>query len=250
MGTFSGLKNIQIIILGLCIAGATIFSTVVLSKGVIQVKRLTEEVIKVTGSAEKDIISDYIVWKSGFTRRNPKLKEAYVKLQDDLKKVKKYLLSKGVKEDEIVASQVETDILYKRNEKGHKTNEIEGYLVGQSVEVRSYEVQKVTDISRQSTELLDQDIQFISVLPEYFHTKLAELKVEMLAKATENAKIRAQKMAASTGNKIGAIRSASMGKFQINAANSYDVSWYGNHDTSSFEKKVIAIVHASFAISE
>jgi len=250
MGTFSGLKNIQIIILGLCIAGATIFSTVVLSKGVIQVKRLTEEVIKVTGSAEKDIISDYIVWKSGFTRRNPKLKEAYVKLQDDLKKVKKYLLSKGVKEDEIVASQVETDILYKRNEKGHKTNEIEGYLVGQSVEVRSYEVQKVTDISRQSTELLDQDIQYISVLPEYFHTKLAELKVEMLAKATENAKIRAQKMAASTGNKIGAIRSASMGKFQINAANSYDVSWYGNHDTSSFEKKVIAIVHASFAISE
>jgi len=41
-----------------------------------------------------------------------------------------------------------------------------------------------------------------------------------------------------------------MGKFQINAANSYDVSWYGNHDTSSFDKKVIAIVHASFAIAE
>ena len=250
MGSLSGLKNIQIIILGLCIAGATIFSTFVLSKGVIQFKRLTEEVITVTGSAEKDIISDYIVWKSAFTRRDPQLKTAYVRLQGDLKKVKDYLLSKGVKEDEIVASQVETETLYKRNEKGHKTNDIEAYLVSQEVEVRSYEVQKVTDISRQSTELLDQDIQFISVLPEYFHTKLAELKVEMLAKATENAKNRAQKMAASTGNKIGAIRSASMGKFQINAANSYDVSWYGNHDTSSFEKKVIAIVHASFAISE
>jgi len=72
----------------------------------------------------------------------------------------------------------------------------------------------------------------------------------MLAKATENAKVRASKMAASTGNKIGTIRSAQMGKFQINAANSYDVSWYGNHDTSSFDKKVIAIVHASFAIRE
>ncbi|NQS90710.1 hypothetical protein HQ584_13080, partial [Patescibacteria group bacterium] len=46
MSSFRELKNIQIIILGLCIAGATIFSTMILSKGVIQVKRLTEEVIQ------------------------------------------------------------------------------------------------------------------------------------------------------------------------------------------------------------
>jgi len=250
MGSLSGLKNIQIIILGLCIAGATIFSTFVLSKGVIQFKRLTEEVITVTGSAEKDIVSDYIVWKSAFTRRDPQLKTAYVRLQDDLKKVKEYLLSKGVKEDEIIASQVETETLYKKNEKGYSTNEVEVYRVAQQVEVRSYDVKKVTDISRQATELLDKDVQFISGSPEYFYTKLPELKIEMLAKATENAKARAEKMAASTGNEIGAIRSANMGKFQINAANSYDVSWYGNHDTSSFDKKVIAIVHASFAIGE
>lgn len=250
MSSFKELKNIQIIILGLCIAVATIFSTVILSKGVIQVKRLTEEVIEVTGSAEKDIVSDYIVWKSGFTQRNPILKEAYAKLKDDLAKVKEYLFSKGIKDEGIVVSQAATESLYKKNEKGYNTNEIEGYLVSQRVEVRSYEVQKVADISRQSTELLDQDIQFISGMPEYFCTKLPELKIEMLAKATENAKVRATRMAASTGNKIGAIRSAQMGKFQINAANSYDVSWYGNHDTSSFDKKVIAIVHASFAIKE
>ena len=250
MGSLSGLKNIQIIILGLCIAGATIFSTMILSKGVIQVKRLSEEVIEVTGSAEKDIVSDYIVWKSGFTRRSPKLKDAYAKLQDDLVKVKKYLLSKGIKDDEIIVSQVETSTLYKKNEKGNNTNDIEGYLVGQVVEVRSHDVKRITDISRESTELLDQDIQFISDLPQYFYTKLPELKIEMLAKATENAKARAEKMAASTGNKIGAIRSARMGQFQINAANSYDVSWYGNHDTSSYDKKVIAIAHASFAVKE
>jgi len=250
MGSLSGLKNIQIIILGLCIAAATIFSTVILSKGVIQIKRLTEEVIEVTGSAEKDIVSDYIVWKSAFKRRDPQLKTAYVSLQDDLKKVREYLLSKGVNENEIVASQVETVTLYKKNEKGYNTNEVEAYRVSQQVEIRSYDVKNVTDISRQATELLDKDVQFISGSPEYFYIKLPELKVEMLAKATENAKIRAEKMAASTGNEIGAIRSANMGKFQINAANSYDVSWYGNHDTSSYEKKIIAIVHVSFAIEE
>lgn len=250
MGTFSGLKNVQIIILGLCIAGGTIFSSLVISKGMMQIKKFTNEVIVVTGSAEKKIISDYIVWKSVFSRRDKQLRVAYIKLQKDLEKVRKYLLSKEIKEDEIIVSQVDTSILYKRNEKGHKTNEIEAYLVSQKVEVRSYNVQPVTDISRQSTELLDQGIQFISSSPKYFYTKLAELKVEMLAKATKNAKRRAVSMAASTGNKIGLMRSAKMGIFQITPVNSYKVSWYGNNDTSSYDKKVTAVVNVAFAIAE
>jgi hypothetical protein len=39
-----------------------------------------------------------------------------------------------------------------------------------------------------------------------------------------------------------------MGTFQITPVNSYDVSWYGSNDTSSYEKKVMAVVTASFAI--
>jgi len=46
------------------------------------------------------------------------------------------------------------------------------------------------------------------------------------------------------------MRSAKMGIFQITPINSYDVSWYGNNDTGSFEKKVTAVVNASFAIEE
>ena len=72
----------------------------------------------------------------------------------------------------------------------------------------------------------------------------------MLAKATENAKRRAVSMAASTGNKIGLMRSAKMGIFQITPVNSYKVSWYGNNDTSSYDKKVTAVVNVAFAIAE
>ncbi|MFA7677054.1 MAG: SIMPL domain-containing protein [Candidatus Omnitrophota bacterium] len=248
MGSLSGLKNVQIIILGLCIAGATIFSSLVISKGMMQIKKFSNEVIEVTGSADKKIVSDYIVWNSGFSRRDAKMTVAFDKLKNDLRAVKEYLLSKGVKEEEIVVPQVDTKILYKKNEKGNNTNEIEAYLISQAIEVRSYDVKKVDDIARQATELINQDIQFISASPEYFYTKLAELKHEMLAKATKDAKQRAEQMANSTGNKIGLMRSAKMGTFQINPVNSYDVSWYGNNDTSSYEKKVTAVVNVSFAI--
>ncbi|PIQ88222.1 MAG: SIMPL domain-containing protein [Candidatus Omnitrophica bacterium CG11_big_fil_rev_8_21_14_0_20_42_13] len=247
-GGLKVLKNTQIIILGICFAVATIVSTVILSKGLLQIKKFSNEVIDVTGSAEKKIVSDYIVWESAFTVRNPVLKTAYAELREDLGKVKAYFLGQGIKEDELIVNQATTQTLYEKTEEGHDTNEVVGYKVAQSIEVRSFDVKKVMDISRKSTELLDQDVQFISGVPEYFYTKLAELKVEMLAMATENAKERAKSMAASTGNKIGLMRSAKMGIFQITPVNSYDVSWYGNNDTSSYEKKVMAVVNVTFAI--
>jgi hypothetical protein len=242
------LRSTQIIILGVCFVVATVVSTVILSKGLLQIKKFSSEVVSVTGSAEKKIVSDYIVWKANFSRQETELKAGYAKLQDDLKKVKAYLTSKGIKDDELIVSQVNTEVLYKKNEKGNDTNQIEGYRLSQGIEVKSYDVKKIEEVSRQSTELIEQDIQLISNAPEYFYTKLAELKIEMLAIATEDAKKRAATMAQSTGNKIGAIRSAKMGTFQITPINSYDVSWYGENDTSSYEKKVMAVVNASFAI--
>jgi hypothetical protein len=84
--------------------------------------------------------------------------------------------------------------------------------------------------------------------PNYFYTKLDELKIEMLATATENAKQRAENMAKASGNRIGFMRSARMGVFQITSPNSTDVSDSGINDTSSIEKKVTAVVSVTFSI--
>ncbi len=244
----SFLKNTQIFLLGICIALATIVSSVIISKTFVQVKKFTSEVITVTGSAERNIVSDYAVWRSSFSRRNLDLKSAYSDLKGDLEKVKKYFLAEGVQESKIIITQAQTEILYQKNEKGNDTNTIEAYKLTQSVEIKSYDVKQIDEISRKSTELIDQGIEFISSSPEYFYSKLTDLKVEMIAKASENAKQRADKMANATGNHIGFMRSAKMGVFQITPANSYEISDWGTNDTSSLEKKVTAVVNATFAI--
>ncbi len=247
---FGSLKNVQIVVLGICIALGTIISTVILSEGLIKFKKASAEVINVTGSAEKKITSNYIVWTAGFLVRESQMKAAFTKVKEDIGKVKSYLISKGIKEEEIIIPQVTTEVIYKKNDKGNATNEIQAYLLTQGIEVRSYDVQKITAVSRESTELIDQDIQFISYAPQYFYTKLAELKLEMLAAASADAKKRAGQIASSTGNKIGRIRSANMGVFQITPVNSTEVSAWGENDTTSLEKKVFAVVHADFAITE
>lgn len=244
------LRSTQIIILGICFVVATITSTVILSKGLLQMKKYSEQVVKVTGSAEKNIISDVIVWRLSFSRRDVKMVNAFDLLKEDLKTVKSYLLSKGVKESEIIVAPVATTVLYKKNEKGNDTNEIEGYILAQEIEIRSSDVVKITEVSRQATELIEKGLEVISQSPEYFYTKLPELKLAMLSEATENAKKRAESMAKASGNKIGSIRSARMGVFQITPVNSYDVSDWGMNDTTSLEKKVNAVVNVEFAISD
>jgi hypothetical protein len=85
--------------------------------------------------------------------------------------------------------------------------------------------------------------------PQYFYTKLSDMKVDMLADATLNAKKRAEKIAINGGGKIGPLRSTKMGVFQITPVYSNEVSDYGINDTSSLEKKITAVVNVEFYIN-
>jgi hypothetical protein len=242
------LRSTQIIILGICFAFATIVSAIILSQAFIKIKTFTVEVISVTGSASKDITSDYIVWNASFSRRDPQMVNAYARLKEDLGTVTEYLVSKGIKKDEIIISQVDTSKIYKQDENANETNEIEAYRLVQGVEVRSNDVGKVAEVSRKSTQLIENGIEFESQSPKYFYTKLAELKHEMLSLASADARKRAEEIVSSTNSKVGVVRNAQMGVFQITPVNSYDVSGYGECDTSSLEKKITAVVRAEFAI--
>src|SRR3989338_1482212 len=112
------LKNSQIIVLGICIAVATIVSSIILSGGFLKVMKFTREQISVTGSATKEIKSDYIVWVGTIVKRDVDLKAAYKNLKEDFEKTRQYLFSKGVTEKELVVYPVITETVYKKNEKG------------------------------------------------------------------------------------------------------------------------------------
>ena len=241
-------KNHQIALLGICIAAACIISSAILAAGALKITRFMRETISVTGTAQQQIRSDLVVWKGSFGRRSADFQEAYRALKEDLGKVRSYLLSKGVKEAQISVSQVASETIYKKNERGYDTNDMNGFRLTQTVDVQSEDVGLIERLSRESTELINDGVLFESQAPEYYYTKLDELKIDMLAKATQNAKQRAQNMAASTGARIGCMRAARMGVFQITPLNSTDVSNSGINDTSSLDKKVTAVVTVSFAI--
>jgi len=200
----------------------------------------SNDTISVTGLGSKDFISDLIVWNSSFSKRSFELKEAYASLETDRNAIKNYLLSKGIKENEIVFSSVsinkEYSTTYDENS-NVRSQTFNGYALTQNVQVESKEVEKVENISRQVSELINSGVELYSNTPEYYYTKLTALKLEMIAEATKDARLRAEKIAENAGASLGDLKKSDMGVFQIIAQNSSeDYSWGGSFNTAAKNK--------------
>lgn len=211
--------------------------------------RKGDEAITVTGSAKKRIKSDLIVWSATITAQSGQISDAYKQLADNVPKVKKYLMDKGIPEAQITISSINSVQEREKDSEGGQTGKVSGYSLTQEVQVKSTEVDKVSQIAREATELINQGIFIESSAPQFIYTKLGDLKIEMLAEAAKDAKARAEQIANSTGNSIGTVRSAKMGVMQITAADSNEVSDYGVNNTTSLEKDITAVVNVSFAIN-
>ena len=192
---------------------------------------------------------ELLLVRAGVSAQAPQLADSYAQLANSIPRIKQYLLSKGIAEDQMTVSSITTTTNKGRDSDGNETSEITGYTLTQQIEVRSTDVGKISQIAREATELINQGILIESTAPKYYYTKIGDLKVEMLGEAAKDAKDRAEKIASSTGNSIGSIRSAKMGVLQITAADSTDVSDYGVYDTSTIEKDMTAVVNVSFAVN-
>lgn len=234
--------------LGAALAIGLVFATLVGSRALVRVKS-EDQTIAVTGSAKRSIRSDLVIWQATVTYKGDNMQAAYKPLAAATPKVVEYLKGKGIKANEIVVDSITTKPLHAHDKEGRELEEtITGYTMSQTVEVRSNDVQRVTDVSRAATELINQGIAIDSGAPEYHYTRLGELKIQMLHEAAKDTRVRAQQIADATGAKLGPLRSARMGVMQINPADSTETSSEGNNDVTSLDKDVIAVVTSSFQL--
>ncbi|MGN6248433.1 MAG: SIMPL domain-containing protein [Ginsengibacter sp.] len=213
----------------------------------------TKETITVTGSAEKDFVSDLIVWKGSYSRRSMDLKSAYAQLKEDEGMVKKYLLSKGVQEDQIVFSSIDIikEYSYPTDANGRSLGQqFAGYNLTQNVRIESPEVDKINAISREATELIQQGIEFTSQPPLFYYTKLTQIKMDLLAKASADGKKRAEIIANNSGSSLGKLKKANLGVFQITGKNTNeDYSYGGTFNTTSLNKTGSITIRMEFAVN-
>ncbi|MCX6744140.1 MAG: SIMPL domain-containing protein [Candidatus Parcubacteria bacterium] len=252
-------KGIALVI-GLLIIGAAIFaSSFIVSQTFYKVKALNNS-ISVTGSAEKIVKSDTVKWSCDFSRTvsADMLKDGTNQMKNDLDLILRTFRQRDVKDTEIavqtlVVSQIcdsQNNVIYDQSGKQNCAgNRLSGYSLQQSILVESGDVDKIAKLSQEAASyFIDQGLIFTSQNVEYYYSKLADLKMDLISQATTNAKNRAEQIAASTSSQIGLLQSAGIGVFQVTAVNSTEISDYGYYDTAALEKKVTAVVRASFSL--
>ncbi len=208
-----------------------------------------EKRITVTGSATRRIRSDSIVCEASVRARDPGMTAAYKKLAADMPVLAQFIKARGVPDPDVTTSAVTISEVHPRDQNGvYQEDQIVAYVAEQHVTVISNDIPKVEKISREATELLDKGIYVHSQAPLYIYTKLAALKIQMLAEASRDARLRAEQIAQNTGASLGGLLSSRMGVMQINPAFSTDVSAEGNNDKTTLDKDVLGVVTASFAV--
>lgn len=232
--------------------GLTILLSVFILANAYKYKFKQNETITVTGLAEKDFESDQIIWTGSYSRKTLDLKEAYSLLKQDEKNLKNYFTAKGINTNEIIFSAVSIEKEYESRyypERNVTTNIFTGYKLTQNVTIDSKDMEKVEKTSREVTELIEEGIEFNSSSPSYYFSKLSELKIDLLAKASADAKLRAETIAKNSGSGLGDIKNASMGIFQITGKNSDEEFSYGGvFNTTSRVKTASITIKIDYAV--
>ncbi len=214
-------------------------------------KSKSTETIVVTGLAEIDFASDLIVWNGSYSRKAMDLKSAYAAVKQDEAAIRGYLNGKGITKNEMIFSSVviNKEFDYRTDENGRSQGQVfNGYNLTQTVKVESKDIDKVDMIAREVTELIQSGIEFNSSAPLFYNTKLSDVKMDLLARASADAKLRAETIAKNAGSSLGKLRKASMGIFQITGKNSNeDYSYGGTFNTSSRKKTGSLTIRMEFA---
>jgi hypothetical protein len=230
-------------IIATCIASYTFF----------KIKTLNNN-ITVAGLAERVVTSDTAKWSGYFTRRvSPSsLQEGNNEMTKDWEAISAYLHAHGIKDEEISLQPISRNTNCATNKFGYQDctgNGLVSYDLMQYFTIESNNVEALSELSQSSTQDLgDKGILFTSQGLEFYYSKLADLRVELTEEATHNAKIRAEKIANTTGSKIGYLQSADVSVIQVTQKNSTDISDYGTYDTTSLDKKITLVVHATFSL--
>lgn len=206
--------------------------------------------ISVTGLGTQNFDSDLIVWRASFSRSAYTLSEANNAIKNDIEAVKDFLKKNGIKDSEIAFSSLKINRNYKQlyNNEGNATGSVfDGYNLFQEVVIESKNLQSVEKATTLIGDLIEKGIEFTADEPDYYYTKLSDLKLELLKNATTDALKRAETVAENANSKIGNLKEAEMGVFQITGQNTNeDYSWGGSFNTKAKHKTASITVKLSF----
>lgn len=200
-----------------------------------------ERSVSVRGVSERDVKADVGVWSIQYTVTDNELSVAQTALDEQGKKLEAFLKTQGIPADQFRVAKVEvTDLLAQQ----YRPDNIQNgrYILTKTYLVRTGNVDLLDKTFRNVGDLIAQGVILAQgSAPYYLFTKLNDVKPGMIAEATKSAREGAQKFAEDSGAKVGDIKYASQGLFQIMARDDDNAM-----ESSAIDKRVRVVTTVEY----
>ena len=246
-------NSLPLIIFGIILAIGLIAAAFVLGT---QFKNLKQSgTITVKGLAEAPYKANLAQIQMGVSAWGQDYAGALANGKNDFKALQQFVASKGFS----ISSQNVTPISVEPynedyvDEQGQTRTRQNGYKATQTLSISSQELNKITNMLAQvqNYRISHESVTFEK--PQYLLNDLEKIKHDLIAKATDDANKRAEEFAKTGHAKVGVMRSASQGSFNILDAHNPDTDdsdYGGTYDKDGVDKLVRLVVTIDYAIEQ
>lgn len=214
-------QTVAALFLGLLLALGMLLGGMQLTRAVVAWKQ-ADRFVSVKGLSERDVKVDLVLWPISFTVNAPTLDGLHDSLQGAEGKIRAFLLRHGFSEDEWSAAP---PIVTDRWEHYFGDNPpADRFMAEGVVLLRTEKVDDVKATMPKVDELVKEDVlirRSWEHQPQFIFTRLNDIKPEMIAEATQEARKAAEQFAEDSGSRVGKIRTASQGYFTVEDLDSY-----------------------------
>ncbi|MBB4658697.1 SIMPL domain-containing protein [Parvularcula dongshanensis] len=202
--------------------------------------------VTVRGLAEREVRADLAEWPLQITAADDDLQTARRRVEQDLTALTAFATEAGLPAGEVIRQRLQVvDQAAERYRQGPITGG--RYIITQTVLIRSAQVDLVEQLSRRTSELVERGVVVQDQGPSFVFTALSEIKPEMIAAATRDARSGAEQFAEDSGSRVGDILSASQGYFSISPL--IEANPYASPG-EQVEKKVRVVTTIDFRIED
>jgi hypothetical protein len=200
----------------LILAFGLVAASLVFTGGFVQ-SRTADRYVTVKGISEREVRAGLALWPLRFVATDDRLDVAQAAIERSRGAVMAFLERHGIHRANAEVQGLEvTDVLANAYRDGPAASR---YIIAQTLMVRSEDAEVVRSASQKVGELVDAGVvlsaQSGPITPTYLFTRLNDLKPDMIAEATMNARRAAEQFANDSGSRILGIRRANQGLFEI-----------------------------------
>lgn len=196
--------------------------------------KMADRTVTVRGLAERDVVADLATWTLSLSATATNLSDAQASVDRDAEELTRWFSELGFPEDALEPVSA--------NVTNYVNDGVPQFTVRQRLSLRTNDIERAQDAVRRQFELVRRGV----LLEEgsgmtFTFTGLNEVKPEMVAEATRDARAAAEQFALDSGAEVGSIRHATQGYFEITSRDGDGGGW-GVADSPFKKVRVVTTV--------